>query len=458
MQALNKDGTSKLTVTYAETRWDGEFDQVKTNNELREPLTILFSGALQEQADSLTQAENECSGEEGGNGTSDSDEGGEAQHAASASSNEAPPQHGELDPVAEGLGDPACVLLTQAEWKNSREMEAVLQPVAELSHMIQASNYTTSNIGLPLLTVLRDRLTADTVDVKSASKTSHTVSLPASSLGELSSTMREVLVEQMNKRFFHKPLSVTKLLALKLDPTLDEDAVLSGFPQSHRMAEVYDEEYDEAAAFLEASRRPPSLRNSPTKSTPKPSSSGSTLKAGMSNFARKSPASGGAASAVASEKLRFATISEEDVRKGMVSREGGEEEFDILEMWSRLEKDFPVHYIIARSALSACETEAHEERVFSFMKHVLGDLRQSMDCEMLEMWVELGFDLKYEEVCPTVEQVLAEYEKQHGVATMQTMDEVGEQLIMVGGDDEEEEGVEQRPSSSRGEPHACSHV
>ena len=97
---------------------------------------------------------------------------------------------------------------------------------------------------------------------------------------------------------------------------------------------------------------------------------------------------GGAASAVASEKLRFATISEEDVRKGMVSREGGEEEFDILEMWSRLEKDFPVHYIIARSALSACETEAHEERVFSFMKHVLGDLRQSMDCEMLEMWVD----------------------------------------------------------------------
>ena len=72
--------------------------------------------------------------------------------------------------------------------------------------------------------------------------------------------------------------------------------------------------------------------------------------------------------------------------------------------------------------------------------------------------MELGFDLKYEEVCPTVEQVLAEHEKQYGVATMQTMDEVGEQLIMVGGDDEEEEGVEQRPSSSRGEPHACSHV
>ena len=179
---------------------------------------------------------------------------------------------------------------------------------------------------------------------------------------------------------------------MKLDPTLDESLVLDQ-EQLVRLQTVYDAEYSEAAAFLEASRRPPSNRNSPVK---KPSAAShlsagnsSTLKKGLNSFAKKSPVGG---TRVISEKLRFANIAEEDMRKGMVVR-GGEEEFDVLRMFAALEKDFPVHYLMARSALSACETEAHEERVFSFMKAVLGDLRHNMDAEMLEMWVELGFDL-----------------------------------------------------------------
>ena len=62
-EALSKDGHSKQTVTYAETRWDGELDQVKVNNTLREPLTILFSGALQEQVEESQEAERACSGD-----------------------------------------------------------------------------------------------------------------------------------------------------------------------------------------------------------------------------------------------------------------------------------------------------------------------------------------------------------------------------------------------------------
>jgi hypothetical protein len=87
-----------------------------------------------------------------------------------------------------------------------------------------------------------------------------------------------------------------------------------------------------------------------------------------------------ASSAEVSEKMRFASIAEEDVHKGMRrSKFTEDEEFEILQMWAQLEKDYPVHHIMARQAYSVCETEAQDERVFSFMKSILGDLRHSMD-------------------------------------------------------------------------------
>jgi len=64
-EVFSADGTTKKTQSCAETRWDGEFDSLKNNNNLKEPLTILFSGELQDQHNTDGQLEAEESGESG---------------------------------------------------------------------------------------------------------------------------------------------------------------------------------------------------------------------------------------------------------------------------------------------------------------------------------------------------------------------------------------------------------
>jgi hypothetical protein len=101
-----------------------------------------------------------------------------------------------VDPIAEGLGEPSAVLLDQQEWKDSRELEAVLNPVAELSHFIQGSKCTTANIGLPLLQLLKQQLNSDTIEVKGSGTSSKSASLPCNQLGTLSSAAQKILLEQ----------------------------------------------------------------------------------------------------------------------------------------------------------------------------------------------------------------------------------------------------------------------
>lgn len=197
-----------------------------------------------------------------------------------------------VDKIAEGLGEPSDVLLTQQEWKDSRFLQAVLEPVAELSKEIQASNTVTANLGLPMLKLLKNQITANELQVKGVMKGSDHNTVEHAKLPEIAKKAREILGEQIQKRFFDKPLSESKLLALKLDPTLDAGLVfdrgsVDGDAHLSRMQATYDAEFAQAAAHHQTTRRAPSPRNSPSKqqSIPAaPSSTHKSLKSGMKSF------------------------------------------------------------------------------------------------------------------------------------------------------------------------------
>ena len=86
--------------------------------------------------------------------------------------------------------------------------------------------------------------------------------------------------------------------------------------------------------------------------------------------------------------------------------------FDVLKFYSSQQGALvPVHKTMAMVAFTAAETEADDERVFSFGGRVESSLRSCMDPQMTECWVELGFDWMTPEVRPTIAEIESQYRR-----------------------------------------------
>ena len=190
----------------------------------------------------------------------------------------------EYEKLKRGLCEASSLTLTADEWRGSRALVALLRPLRKLTKVIQGDKYVTSNTGYGKLLVVRRAyggpaatlcmsppptaiLCVDkpALKVPGLAPGDKDIVLTMEQLPSMITIALKVIKEQMDLRFFHKPISAAKLLAMKLDPTRDEGSLLADRPKElNLLKRKYSLFYTETQMHLRASAARRSPRTSPT--------------------------------------------------------------------------------------------------------------------------------------------------------------------------------------------------
>ena len=100
----------------------------------------------------------------------------------------------------------------------------------------------------------------------------------------------------------------------------------------------------------------------------------------------------------------------------------------------------PIHTAAYRGSVGSMKgASACVESVFSGVKRLLGDFGQAMSPEVMELYVFIHYNWQYEFMRPSIEEIVAAYEKLHGSVPLEE-DIVPEVASDEEGGDEEDEG------------------